>query len=272
MTPPIRKFVAYYRVSTERQGDSGLGLDAQKRAVRGYVESVNGKLLGEFEDVISGSVKDRPALNEAIAVARSKSGELVVKGLDRLSREGVSFAGRMKDLRLAYVDCESPNDDNLIKTIKLSMAEAELDKIRKRTKAAFASMDETIKRDGGYMSKAGNWMTELGRKDLTKYCGNRGAINSAKAKTKMAQENENNKKAIAMTVNLLKHGVSFTQILKSLNEGGFKTSRENDFKLKTLTILYDAHLKYTGQPPRKIRRRGERRVEEGKRPAKRIKK
>src|SRR5262245_12317013 len=80
------KFVAYYRVSTERQGRSGLGLEAQQNAVRAFLTDGTRELLAEYTEVESGRVKDRPQLQAAIAHCRKCKARLVIAKLDRLAR------------------------------------------------------------------------------------------------------------------------------------------------------------------------------------------
>ena len=83
---PTRRFVAYYRVSTERQGRSGLGLEAQQKAVRDYLNGAAWELVGEFVEVESGKYSDRPELARALEACRKRKARLVIAKLDRLSR------------------------------------------------------------------------------------------------------------------------------------------------------------------------------------------
>src|SRR5512143_3516144 len=81
-----RRFVAYYRVSTDRQGQSGLGLEAQRKAVADYLKGGAWKLVGQFTEVESGRKSDRPELRGAIEACRKHKARLVIAKLDRLSR------------------------------------------------------------------------------------------------------------------------------------------------------------------------------------------
>ena len=93
----MKKFIAYYRVSTDRQGRSGLGLDAQKQIVDDYVASVPGGLvLDAFTDVLSGRSERRPALHEALATAKAYGATLIVAKLDRLARNA-RFLGEIHE-------------------------------------------------------------------------------------------------------------------------------------------------------------------------------
>jgi DNA invertase Pin-like site-specific DNA recombinase len=94
------KFVAYYRVSTERQGRSGLGLEAQQAAVANYLNGGDWRIVAEFTEVESGRRSDRPELDRALAAARLHRCPLVVSKVDRLTRS-VAFLSRLLYLKLA---------------------------------------------------------------------------------------------------------------------------------------------------------------------------
>jgi DNA invertase Pin-like site-specific DNA recombinase len=89
-----RGFVAYYRVSTDKQGKSGLGLEAQRAAVANYLNGGNWRIVAEFTEIESGKRSDRPQLDKALAAARSRRVPLVVAKVDRLTRS-VSFLSRL---------------------------------------------------------------------------------------------------------------------------------------------------------------------------------
>ena len=91
------RFVAYYRVSTDRQGKSGLGLDAQRAAVAQYVAGAGGVVAAEFEEVESGKRNDRPQLAAALAACRARRAALVIAKLDRLARNA-RFLARTNEL------------------------------------------------------------------------------------------------------------------------------------------------------------------------------
>jgi DNA invertase Pin-like site-specific DNA recombinase len=91
-----RRFVAYYRVSTDRQGRSGLGLEAQQKAVMDFLNGGAWELVGEFIEVESGKKSDRPELARAIDVCRKHKARLVIAKLDRLSRN-LAFVATLMD-------------------------------------------------------------------------------------------------------------------------------------------------------------------------------
>jgi len=131
-----KEYVVYYRVSTKRQGDSGLGLDAQRRDVNLYFNNyVNGdySVLGEFTDIGSGTNDDRTELTQAIALAKSNNATLLVSKLDRLSRRVSFIATLIEDKKLVFKVACMPNADKFQLQIYGALAEQERDFISKRT-------------------------------------------------------------------------------------------------------------------------------------------
>lgn len=143
------KFVAYYRVSTEKQGKSGLGLEAQQAAVTAYLNGGNWKLVGELTEVETGKRNDRPKLAEALALCRKRKATLVIAKLDRLARN-VHFISGLMESGVNFVACDSPGDDRFILHIKAAVAEEEAKKISDRTKAALAALKARGKKLGGW--------------------------------------------------------------------------------------------------------------------------
>lgn len=134
----MQKFVAYYRVSTKRQGKSGLGLEAQREAVARHIAAHGGKLVAEYVEVESGKLKDRPQLAAALAHARGKSATLVIAKLDRLARN-VAFVAALMESGCEFVACDNPTASRLTVHILAAVAEAEANAISERTTAALAA-------------------------------------------------------------------------------------------------------------------------------------
>lgn len=132
------KFVAYYRVSTKRQGVSGLGLEAQREAVARYLNGGDWELVGEFTDVESGKNDDRPELAKAIAQAKKARATLVIAKLDRLSRK-LSFVASLMDSGVKFVAVDNPQANELTIHILAAVAQAERKAISERTRAALAA-------------------------------------------------------------------------------------------------------------------------------------
>ena len=132
-----QSFVAYYRVSTDRQGESGLGLDAQREAVGRYVG--NGLLLAEFEEIESGkSHTNRPKLADALAMCRRRKATLVIAKLDRLARN-VHFVSGLMESGVQFVAVDMPMATPLTVHIIAAFAEHERQQISERTKAAMTA-------------------------------------------------------------------------------------------------------------------------------------
>jgi len=128
-----KNYVAYYRVSTKRQGESGLGLEAQKQAVNLYAKT-NGCILKEFTEVESGKKDNRPQLDMAIKECKQKNATLLIAKLDRLSRN-VSFLFTLKQ-SINFVCLDLPDLNTLTLGIFATMAQHERELISKRTKSA----------------------------------------------------------------------------------------------------------------------------------------
>ncbi|MDB6121997.1 MAG: resolvase [Pedosphaera sp.] len=131
------KFVAYYRVSTQKQGLDGNGIEGQKQAVQKYLSSLECELLGSFEEVESGAKNDRPQLAAAIQLAKSKKAILVISKLDRISRNA-SFLMQLQDSRVDFVACDMPNADKFTVGILALVAQRERELISQRTVAGLA--------------------------------------------------------------------------------------------------------------------------------------
>lgn len=132
------RFVSYHRVSTEKQGRSGLGLDAQKKAVADYLNGGAWELLHEFVEIESGRRKDRPELKAALAMCKREKATLVIAKLDRLARN-VAFVATLLEGKIKFVCCDMPEADSTMLHIYSAMAEREAIKISERTKAALAA-------------------------------------------------------------------------------------------------------------------------------------
>ena len=134
------KFIAYYRVSTKRQGTSGLGLDAQRQAVTAYLAGVSGQLVTEFTEVEHGTRRgnNRPQLAAALAQCRVHSATLVIAKLDRLARN-VAFVSGLMESGVEFTACDFPSANRLTVHILAAVAENEALSISERTKVALAA-------------------------------------------------------------------------------------------------------------------------------------
>jgi DNA invertase Pin-like site-specific DNA recombinase len=128
-------FVAYYRVSTTKQGISGLGLDAQQRAVREYLQS---DPLMSFTEVESGGKCERPQLKLALEYCKSTNSTLVIAKLDRLSRN-LHFISGLMESGVDFISVDNPNANKLMVHLLAAFAEHERDLVSVRTKGAYKS-------------------------------------------------------------------------------------------------------------------------------------
>jgi len=133
-----KRFIAYYRVSTARQGASGLGLEAQKKTVSDYLGGGAGVLAGEFLEIESGRRTDRPQLATALQACRQHQATLVIAKLDRLARDAHFLLG-LEKAGVDFVACDMPSANRLMLGILALVAEEEARAISARTKAALAA-------------------------------------------------------------------------------------------------------------------------------------
>lgn len=217
------EYISYYRVSTQKQGQSGLGLEAQKEAVRKHLSGKS--ISGEYTDIESGTRKgnDRPQLKLAIEQARKQSATLVIAKLDRLARN-VRFITTLMDSGVEFVACDMPQANKFTIHIFSALAEQEAEMISQRTKQALAE----LKKRGIKLGKPEN---------LDKKAQERGLI----ARLHNATNNENSRKAGALILSMKNEGRSFYGIAKALNIHGFKTRNGADFKVVQVKRLYERY-------------------------------
>lgn len=132
-----KRYIAYYRVSTARQGQSGLGLEAQQTAVRSFV-AADAVIVEEFVEVESGRRNDRPQLLMALAACRRHKAVLIIAKLDRLARN-VAFVSNLMEAGVDFVAVDMPHASRLTVHILAAVAEHEREMISQRTKAALAA-------------------------------------------------------------------------------------------------------------------------------------
>jgi len=132
------KFISYLRVSTARQGASGLGLEAQREAVERYLNGGHWQLVQEIVEVESGKRNDRPAIAEALRLCRLHKATLVIAKLDRLARN-VHFISSLMEAGVDFIACDFPEANRLTVHILAAVAEHEATMISARTKAALTA-------------------------------------------------------------------------------------------------------------------------------------
>jgi DNA invertase Pin-like site-specific DNA recombinase len=160
----IGRFVAYYRVSTKRQGDSGLGLAAQKNAVADYLNGGRWDLLAEFTEIESGRRNDRPALAKALRMCRLRKAVLCIAKLDRLSRNA-AFLMNLLESGVELVACDVQGVNKMTLQILAIVAENEAKAISDRTRVALQAAAQRGTVLGGRRVSAKEWtaIAESGR-------------------------------------------------------------------------------------------------------------
>lgn len=203
-------FIAYYRVSTAKQGKSGLGLEAQREAVRAFLNGGSWTLPAEFTEVESGKRNDRPELAKALQACRVYGARLVIAKLDRLSRDAHFLLG-LEKAGVDFVAADMPMANRLTVGIMAMVADEERRMISARTKAALAA------------AKARG--TKLG--------GNRGSVLSASARkkgraTQMARARERASDLAPLLEAIRGEGItSLRGIALALSQRGVPTARGN---------------------------------------------
>lgn len=154
-------FVVYYRVSTDRQGVRGLGMEAQERAVNDYLNGGDWTVLESFREVESGKRSDRPELMKAIKLAKDRGAKLLIAKLDRLSRD-VHFLSGLEKQGVEFVAADMPTANRFTVHIMAAVAQQEREMISARTTTALESIRERIEADGHYVTREGKTITRLG--------------------------------------------------------------------------------------------------------------
>jgi DNA invertase Pin-like site-specific DNA recombinase len=226
------KYIAYYRVSTRRQGQSGLGLEAQRHAVQQYLAAMGGTLAAEYTEVESGKRSDRPELARALARTRALRGTLIVAKLDRLARN-VSFLSALMDSGVEFVACDQPHANRLTIHILAAVAEAEARAISERTKAAL----QAAKRRGVLLGthRKGhkiNWRKGLAKGRAVGVANH--SENAAKRRDDSYGELLGEMKAAR------KAGESFAAIAERMNDAGHITTGGKQFTAMTVYRLLTA--------------------------------
>lgn len=159
----MSSFVAYYRVSTERQGKSGLGLAAQKRKIEQFLSPTD-RIIGEYCDIQSGRKDTRVELQKALALAKRETAKLIIARLDRFSRR-VSFIANIMEQGISLCCAEMPNASDFQLHIFAALAQEERRLISERTKAALAE----AKRRGKILGANGRNLAAKNRMDADNF-------------------------------------------------------------------------------------------------------
>lgn len=223
MTPRTPKYIAYYRVSTKRQGLSGLGLDAQRESVAAYMAG-KGKLVAEFVEVEHGTRKGnhRPQLAAALAQCRVHNATLLIAKLDRLARN-VAFTSNLMESSVDFVACDFPQANRLTIHILASVAEHEAEMISTRTRLALQAAKRKGVALGGDRGNCGS-IYRKGNKASAKVRGERAAARAAD---------------LLPVIDAIKAAgaVSLRQIAEGLNHRGIPTARGGEWSAVQVSRL-----------------------------------
>ncbi len=215
-----QKYVAYLRVSTKKQGYSGLGLEAQKEIILRHLQD---KIpIAEFVEVESGRKTERPKLKEALKECRKIGANLIVAKLDRLARN-VSFLSNLLESDVEIVFCDFPMANKMVLHILSAISQYEAELTATRTKQALEA-----KKQRGF--KLGNPEHLMDKHEQAI----RNSIRTIKDK---AENNPNNKRAVAMLRTLTGKNATYQEMAEFLNEQGFTTSRGYSFSKSTVYKL-----------------------------------
>ena len=216
-----RKFVAYYRVSTQKQGTSGLGLESQKKQVAAFVG--NGQIILEFTEIESGKKADRLQLSMAIAAAKLEGAKLIIAKLDRLSRD-IKFIFALRDSGVQFVCADMPDANTLTIGIFAVMAQHERETISKRTKDGLAVKRAQLALIGGKLGTPANLNAAAREK------GRRAIVANARKRTANVQATE-------IATLHRQQGATLQNIADLLNDLKFKTVRGVTYTPTTVMYL-----------------------------------
>ena len=205
-------YFAYYRVSTGRQGVSGLGLDAQRAAASTFVRTNGGHIRGEFTEIESGRKCERPELNQALNACRDQGAILLIAKLDRLARN-VHFISGLLEAGIRFIAVDMPNADRFMLHVYAAMAEEEARRISERTRQALAA----AKARGVELGKNGKVL----------------ALENARAADRFAA-------TVGKHIEFLRGtcGLTFEQTAARLNEEGVETFRGKRWHASTAYTTY----------------------------------
>jgi DNA invertase Pin-like site-specific DNA recombinase len=219
MQAKTSKYVAYLRVSTDKQGRSGLGLDAQRQAIADFL--AGSKPIAEFVEIESGKRDERSKLAAALHRAKVTGAKLLIAKLDRLSRN-VAFIARLQESKVGFVCADMPEANELTVHLLAAIAQHERQAISARTKAALAA----AKRRG---KKLGN---PNGAKALRGH-GNGPAVAAIKAKAKHFAD-----EIAPVIADIREVGItSYRGIAQELNSRGILTARRGTWYPSTVRTV-----------------------------------
>jgi DNA invertase Pin-like site-specific DNA recombinase len=235
------KVIEYMRVSTQKQGRSGLGLEAQAAAVTSYINSIGAQSIDKYIEVESGGSKDkisahqdvtidkllkkRPVLLKAIKQAQDTGATIVVKEASRLSRFSL-LINYLIACNIRFVCADNPTDDEMFIRLRTAFNEEELKKVSERTKKALAARKARGLKNG----KPDNF-------------SNLGRLRGSAKVSEMAAQSDTNKRVLNLINLYQEKGMKLQQICDNLNELGYKTPRGKTYQTGTIAMLLKGVMK-----------------------------
>lgn len=216
-------FVAYFRVSTQKQGAKGLGMEAQKVTVNQYIASNNGNLIAEFVEVESGKKTNRNELNKALAYTKENNATLIVSKLDRLARN-VEFIFMLKHSGANFIACDIPDFNTLTIGIFAVMAQHERELISKRTKEGLSVKKARLAVEGKKLGTPENLTAAATEKGL-------------QVRKENAASAKENIQAMELIQIYRDKGMTLQAIADKLNELGYKTRRGKAFSTAQIQMF-----------------------------------
>ena len=215
------QFVAYFRVSTDKQGRSGLGIEAQRAAVMGWLNGGQWELLGEFVEQESGKRHDnRPQLKAALDLCRKRKATLVIAKLDRLTRNA-AFLGNLLESGVKFVAVDNANATPLTIRILAAVAQEEREQISNRTKAAL----QAKKARGALLGFANPARQGMTAKEAARIRGTRISLDADQFAAN----------TLPVIASIKKAGInSLNGIAKALNDRGIPTARGTSWYASTV--------------------------------------
>jgi len=211
------KFVTYLRVSTERQGQSGLGLEAQRAAVAAHVLG-RGEVVAEFVEVESGKRSDRPELAHALAEAKRAGAVLLIAKLDRLARN-VAFIANLLESGVEVTAADMPEANRFVLHIMAAVAEQEGRAISERTKAALAAAKARGVKLGWSIPERASEQRQAARRGVA---------------VRVAQADDFAANVFPIIRDLQSNGLSLRGVANTLNERRFETARGGKWQAATV--------------------------------------
>ncbi|MCQ2268152.1 MAG: recombinase family protein [Bacteroidaceae bacterium] len=215
-----QNYVAYLRVSTQKQGYSGLGLEAQREIIHNYLRDT--RPIEEYVEVESGRKTDRPKLTEALESCKKTGATLIVAKLDRLARN-VAFLSQLLESDTEIIFCDFPQANKMVLHILGAISQYEAELVSIRTKAALQAKKARGSHLGNPEHLMGKHAAALAKSNAT----NR----------KKAADNPNNKRAVAMLRTLATQDLTLQEMADSLNKEGFVSSQGCKFRPSTVATL-----------------------------------